>query len=471
MHLPYLAQPWRWQHFSFWRALLVIAGTLLLLLAASYRLSPNQSGLLVAAVLVGWVTLFFWRRPTWGLAAIIPITMFVGISQRFGIGRYLNETVLLVLLLSGLWLLDMVVRQRKISFVPSRPVLPLLALVVSALLALANGQLLWFLFASPAPIGAQIGGTGLFVLAAAAFLLVAHQVRELKWLRHITWAFLFFGVLFYIARLLPGLQLGQLFQRGAFGSLFSLWFSALALGQALFNRELKMTWRVVLAGLAVAGFLTMWFQGRDWASGWAPSLMAIAVLIWLRSWRLALLLAVVGVSAKLALDPNLINDLLAADEYSIMTRWAAWEIVLGQIVRVSPILGLGPANYYHYTPLFPILGWYVQFNSHNQYVDLVAQVGILGLACFLWFAWEIGRLGWRLRDRAPHGFARAYVYGALAGLVGTLAAGMLADWLIPFVYNIGFIGFRSSLWAWMFLGGLVAIEQMTNSPSSKDVVH
>jgi hypothetical protein len=89
----------------------------------------------------------------------------------------------------------------------------------------------------------------------------------------------------------------------------------------------------------------------------------------------------------------------------------------------------------------------------------------------LWFAWEIGRLGWRLRDRAPHGFARAYVYGALAGLVGTLAAGMLADWLIPFVYNIGFIGFRSSLWAWMFLGGLVAIEQMTNSPSSKDVVH
>jgi len=48
------------------------------------------------------------------------------------------------------------------------------------------------------------------------------------------------------------------------------------------------------------------------------------------------------------------------------------------------LLGVGPANYYHYTLINPIIGWYVKFNSHNNYLDLLAQTGILGLACFLW---------------------------------------------------------------------------------------
>jgi hypothetical protein len=30
---------------------------------------------------------------------------------------------------------------------------------------------------------------------------------------------------------------------------------------------------------------------------------------------------------------------------------------------------------------------------------------------------------------------------------------------LPFVYNIGIAGFRASMLAWLFLGGLVALEQ------------
>lgn len=143
----------------------------------------------------------------------------------------------------------------------------------------------------------------------------------------------------------------------------------------------------------------------------------------------------------------------------LITRLEAWR-VLAEIVKVNPISGLGPANYYWYTPLFPVLGWYVSFSSHNQYVDIVAQTGLLGLACFLWFAWGVGRLGWRLRARVPEGFAQVYVYGALGGLAGTLVAGLLADWVLLFVYNIGLKGFRASVLGWLFLGGLVAVEEV-----------
>jgi O-antigen ligase len=131
-----------------------------------------------------------------------------------------------------------------------------------------------------------------------------------------------------------------------------------------------------------------------------------------------------------------------------------------EMIKVNPIVGFGPANYYWYTRLFHIRGWAVEFNSHNQYLDIIAQVGLLGLACVLWFAWEVGRLGWQLREHTPDGFTRAYVYGALGGLVGTLASGMLVDWFLPFVYNIGLSGFRASMLPWLFLGGLVSIEQM-----------
>ena len=137
--------------------------------------------------------------------------------------------------------------------------------------------------------------------------------------------------------------------------------------------------------------------------------------------------------------------------------------MIAEIVKVNPILGLGPANYYWYTPLFPIRGYAVQFNSHNQFVDLVAQVGLVGLACFLWFIFEITLIGWYLRNRVPDGFARGYVYACLGGLAGTMVAAMFGDWVLPFVYNVGFVGFRASIYAWVFLGGLVAIEQMVKN--------
>jgi hypothetical protein len=73
---------------------------------------------------------------------------------------------------------------------------------------------------------------------------------------------------------------------------------------------------------------------------------------------------------------------------------------------------------------------------------------------------EVAWLAWRLKDHVPEGFPRAFVIGVLGGWVATLATGMLGDWVLPFVYNVGLVGFRSSVLGWLFIGGLVAIEQI-----------
>jgi hypothetical protein len=60
------------------------------------------------------------------------------------------------------------------------------------------------------------------------------------------------------------------------------------------------------------------------------------------------------------------------------------------------------------------------------------------------------------------------VYGALGGLVATLVAGMLGDWIIPFFYNITLGGFRASILGWLFLGGLVFLEQTMKHRDSEE---
>jgi O-antigen ligase len=190
--------------------------------------------------------------------------------------------------------------------------------------------------------------------------------------------------------------------------------------------------------------------------------VVIGAIIGFYYWRIAIIIAplvVVPLSSAAAY-------VLATDSYSWGTRVDAWLIVV-EIAKANPIFGLGFGNYRWFAPLFPIRGWAVQFNSHSQYIDIYAQAGIIGLICFLWFFGALVVLGWRLRNRVPAGFPRAYVYGALGGWVGTIVAGSLGDWVIPFFYNIGYRGFRASVLGWLFLGGLVALERLYLSPQKQ----
>jgi O-antigen ligase len=159
----------------------------------------------------------------------------------------------------------------------------------------------------------------------------------------------------------------------------------------------------------------------------------------------------------------------AGGERELEMSWGGRQVLYRatlELVKEHPILGLGPAAYRHYAlnrwlSLGVGRALYLRplVSSHNNYIDIYAQMGLVGLGLFLWFLSEVGALGWRLAPRFGQDFEEGYVQGALGGLAATLVAMMLADWFLPFVYNIGFPGFRTSALAWMFLGGLVALEQ------------
>jgi O-antigen ligase len=256
-------------------------------------------------------------------------------------------------------------------------------------------------------------------------------------------------------------------------SMFWTWLPALALGQLLFNRQLKRPVRLWLVVLLAAAAYVVWLRMNDWVSGWAPFSVAAAAVVWLRVWRnnRAAGLAVGAALVALAVLAYPAVFVHAGGEQELATSWGGRQALYRatlDLVTDHPILGLGPAAYRHYAAArWLSLGvgraLYVRplVSSHNNYIDLYAQMGLVGLGLFLWFLAEVGRLGWRLASRVVD-FEEGYVQGALGGLAGTVVAMLLADWFLPFVYNIGFPGFRTSVLAWMFLGGLVALEQMAD---------
>jgi len=252
---------------------------------------------------------------------------------------------------------------------------------------------------------------------------------------------------------------------GTTGSVFWIWMLAITYSQFLYNRDLKPVWKIAVLGLAVATIFVAMYLGFGWKSGWIPPLVAVGVITWLHFRRLRYLLTIGGVIVIWLIG----SELIQSDQYSYVTRVEAWRILLNEIIKVNPVFGLGPANYRFYTPLFPIMGYWVEFNSHNNYIDIVAQIGVLGLIAFLWFVWEVWRLGWGLLKKNLGGFGNAYVVGAMGGLVGMLVAGMLGDWVIPFVYNVGLKGFRASVLGWIFLAGLVVIEKIATSQNMKSL--
>jgi len=434
-----------------WVQFAVIVAVLLIATASAYWGSRSILILLLALLLGVAGTLILLKQPNLVFILVLVSGMFIPFAGPGGT----NATVFAVVLLIGLWLADLLIVKRNFQLVNSHALLPVMVMLVISLIAFGMGQIPWFVFANQAPLDAQAGGFAIFVLSLGAMLVTANVIKEVRWLEIIVWVFIGFGAIYVFGRFAK-LPIDRIYHLGfSAGSMFWTWLVALSFSQIVFNAKLKMPSKVLLSIIVLVTFFVAIVQGYDWKSGWLPPLVAVAVIMGLRYKKFV----VFAVPVVLLVVGYLAIKLVATDEYSWGTRVDAWIIVL-EISKVSPLFGLGFANYYWYTPLFPIRGFRVSFNSHSQFIDLIAQVGIVGLLCFLWIFFEVGRLSWGLSEKLPDGFTRAYASGVLAGMAGSLMAAFLVDWILPFVYNIGFNGFRASILPWIFFGGLVSIEQI-----------
>ncbi len=451
---------------------LVVLAIVVLTLVAAAVVAPAAPRMLLVLLGAGFGLVLLLRQPSWGLVAMAGLSFTLPLTIGTGTEVSLTAPVLLIPAVALAWLAGSLGRH-SVRLRSSPATLPLLSFVGSSVLSLVAGTAYWDpLVHRPANLlFVQLGQIAIFALSALAFLLPAELARDERWLQAATFVFIGTGSIVVLQYLVPGIwSIGGWSIAGqANTAMLWTWLGAMAAGQLACNNRLSAAVRLALAAVLVGSAYVVLVVQREWLSGWVPFTVAVLAVLGLRVWRssraatvaLGLLLILIAVVAY----PQLYEFAggKSEEETSLGGRLLLYRQTL-ELVKGRSLLGLGPAAYRHYgftrwlsLGVGRALYAQPQVSSHNNFIDIYAQTGLVGLALLLWFLFVVARIGQSLLPRYRGDFAEGYVLGALSGLVGTVVAMTLVDWFLPFVYNVGFNGFRTSALAWMFLGGLVPL--------------
>jgi hypothetical protein len=442
-------------------------------LALSFILGYKASLLWLALPVAGVGFLILLRQPILGLMLLTVVALVIPINLNTGTAIVLNPATLLVPAIGLLWLLEGI-RRRELRLVPSRTNRPLMFFLLAGILSLLIGSAIWdpAVPRSSSFVLVQVAQWAIFAFSAMAYWLMGNLVPDETWLRRITFLFLGVGGCLGILFVIPGvgLRVGRIATHAINRAPFWMLLTALPLGQLLFNKRLSTGWRILLILSLVAVLVYTLYWQRDAVSTWIGIAAVVGLLGWFRwpqlRWPVIILILVLASTGLLS---SAVYDFAGGEE--------EWEdsggsrmVLIGRVLEVSlrnPITGLGPAAYRNYAAMKPLtyqraLWINPKISSHNNYVDLFSHVGLVGMGLLFWFVIEVTNLGLRLRTHFKSGFSAGYVNSMLAAGGGALTLMLFADWMLPYVYNIGFPGFQASVLVWLFMGGLVALEQQMN---------
>jgi len=127
----------------------------------------------------------------------------------------------------------------------------------------------------------------------------------------------------------------------------------------------------------------------------------------------------------------------------VVGRLDLWGAAL-RLIQTRPLLGVGPDNFRHlYGAQLGLETWDERVQANNLYLEVLADVGLLGLAAFLWV---VGAPLRRVRLLLTRGDT-AIVLGLTVAVGAFLVHGLLDS----------FLAFTpTALLLWMLLGMLLA---------------
>lgn len=437
--------------------------------------------LVAAAVMVLLGVLVLVNRIELGLVAMLLSAVFVRFRLPTGTASEIVMSLLLCVGVLGLWIVNMVVGEQRLSLKPAAVNLPLLGFMITVVISLVWGRVfrdvLVHEFGSPF---VAVASAAVMCLLPASLLLAVNLVEDVRWLKAMVWVYLAAGLVSLVLSLSISLGIGPtdtirqfVFDNGIVWinthGLFSTWYAALALSLALFHRRLHVLLRAGLL-VYVAGWVYWGFWLRtSWLSGWVPVFAVAGVIAFLRSkWLFVIVVVIVVVGAG---GYYWRTYLESETQISGVTRLAAYK-VNWRITSKHLLFGTGPAGYAsYYMSYFPMEG----MATHSNYIDVIAQTGIAGTFFVLWFygaqAWGGYSFWRRLQDRG--GFVESLSVAVLAGTAGCVVAMALGDWIFPFAYTQGIIGFDGAVICWLFMGSFWALRNLerarANEPQNDDL--
>ncbi len=366
------------------------------------------------------------------------------------------DSLVLTIAFVSIWIIQKVIVRDKKWLYPSPVNLPLLGFVGVTIVSL-----LWsILFRDPhvyvwdSFFLVQIASTVVMVMLPLALLLVANQIENLKQLRWMAGLTISVG----IAGLLVD-QFGLPIPVNT-GGLMSMWIVTISASLAIFQRRLPWSIRLGLFALAGWWIYRGFMLNLQWIAGWLPSFVAICVLSFMRSWRallvvLVILLLLIGPNQEFYLGTFIQQEA----EESLFTRLDAW-MVNWTVTKEHILLGTGPAGYAAYYMTYDPTR---AMATHNNFIDVIAQTGALGLGFLCWMFAALIRIGIRVHRRLRRAgtLEESLANAALAGLAGSIVIMMFGDWLFPFAYTQTIAGFDYIVPTWLFFGIILVLDRLT----------
>jgi O-antigen ligase len=243
---------------------------------------------------------------------------------------------------------------------------------------------------------------------------------------------------------------------------FGIFASPFAFAATFATRRVPV--RLFLVGVAVLPFVRGVQDGKAFLYLYVAA--GVGTILWLRSSRLVAVagatLAAVVLAAVVVVGDDVTRPVraLVAQEQRQMSyggRSGRGQLALDalSIWQEAPLLGVGPANSYIYMLQRSPIG-----TPHNQYLNILVEFGVLGLAAWLAFLAFALRTGLRIYRRTVHPAHRTFVLGWLGMFAGMVVGGVTGDFMVHSVRNGGIELFSGYYLQWIMLGGLVAVDRL-----------
>lgn len=449
-----------WLRWGFILVVLMIGAGIGLIAA---KRSPTYA--LVAAILpVSLVGIeLILRDRQYSPVVILFVACFINISLPTGTGSRLVFSLLLTIVLVTLWVLRLFIVDKRIYLIPSPVNAPLLGFMIITVIALVWSNVfrdplvvIWSSF----PL-VQIVSTVVMVMLPMAFFLTANNIQKEQTLKLLVAIMLLAGFLGLFR------QYGYIDLPINVGGLYYLWVVSLSTGLALFVKQLARWQRGLL--LLLAGLWVYWGIGLhvSWLAGWLPSVIVVGVLTFMRSkkWFFIIMVATL---VYIGINFNYWYGIVFKSESSSsgVTRLAAWEMNW-RVTDQHLLFGTGPAGYAaYYMSYFPTEA----MATHSNYLDIIAQTGVVGFVLCIWFfislAWQGYRLVSRLKGRGD--FIEGMANAVFAGTIACIVMMGFGDWLFPFAYTQTIAGFNYAVYNWIFMGTVLVINRMTEAQPNKN---
>jgi O-antigen ligase len=240
---------------------------------------------------------------------------------------------------------------------------------------------------------------------------------------------------------------------------FALPASSFAFVECLQTRSTlkKMWWLLVTLAPAVYGI------ELEKAFYYGYVVVSVSIILWLSARRLVVALVPIALAAYViavplassSVTPGFVRHLVTEEEeqQSLGGTGGRDQLILDGlgIWSRAPILGVGPGNNYPYMLRYSALG-----TAHNQYVNILMELGAVGLVCFAVFSYQAVRLGLKLWRTARVPSHRRLVLAWLGIFGGFLVGGFFGDFMLPSIRNSGLELFAEFYVQWIVLGLVVS---------------